>query len=144
MSSKGPVGIDISGLGDARLQARLKQLDAKVQRKVVRQALRAGAKVVLAATKALVPVDTGALKSGLKLRALKSRRGTFGIQVQTPTRAQLGIPSDAKGYYPAVLEYGAEGHPAKPYLRPALEQARTAATTTIRTAIAQGVEDAAK
>jgi len=144
MARRGPVGIDISGLGDARLQARLKRLDAKVQKKVVRKALRAGAKMVLAAARALVSADTGALRAGLKPRALKARRGTFGVQVMTPTREQLGIPADASGYYPAVLEYGAEGHPARPFLRPALDQARSTATSAIREAIVQGIDEAAK
>lgn len=142
--SRGPVTVDISALGDVRLQKRLARLTTKMQKSIVRRALRAGAKEILAVTKQLVPVDTGKLREGLKIRATKARRGSFGVQVQTPTRADLGIGADEKGFYPAVLEYGADGHPPHPYLRPALEQGRAAALDAIATGIREGIDEAVK
>lgn len=56
-----------------------------------------------------VRVRPGALKRGIRIRALKSKRGkfqNFGSVIFTPTREKLKIPGDYKWYYPALLEYG--------------------------------------
>ena len=66
------------------------------------------------------------LKDTLKVKPVKARRGAFGYGVRTGTRQELGIPADAKGFYPIALEYGwvtARGGrhiPPRPYMRPAL------------------------
>jgi hypothetical protein len=46
-------------------------------------------------------------------------------KIVTGTRLELGIPIDAKGYYPAVIEYGTSKQAAKPFMRVALAQLRT-------------------
>lgn len=130
-----PRFIDISQLGDARLQKRLDQLDKRVQKAIVRRGLRKAAKDVLDSARANVAVDTGALRDGLAVKAVKPKRGVFGLQVATPTRAELGIDAEAKGFYPAVLEYGSENHTARPYLRPALDENREKARATIAASI---------
>ncbi|MGE0857796.1 MAG: HK97-gp10 family putative phage morphogenesis protein [Gammaproteobacteria bacterium] len=129
--------IDISQLGDKRLQKKLDKLDKRVQKAIVRRGLRKAAKDVLESARAIVPVDTGALRDGLAVKALKPKRGSFGVQVVTPTRAELGIPADAKGYYPAVVEYGSDKRnlPPRPYLRPALDQNREKGKRTVADSI---------
>jgi len=136
------IAVDISGLGDTRLGKQLAKLEARIQKKIVRKALRTAGKMVLADARARVPVDTGALKKGLKLRAVKSRGGFVGVHITTPRRDELGIPQSAKHYYPAVLEYGAENHPARPYLRPALDANRSKAIEIIRSEIRKAVSSA--
>lgn len=135
-----PKFVDVSQLGDKRVSAKLARLDIKVQKKIVRQALRKAAAPILATAKARVAVDTGALRDGLTIRAVKAKKGVFGIQVATPRRAELGIPADAKGFYPAVLEYGSVDHPPKPYLRPALEQNRDRALATVADFVRDEIE----
>lgn len=126
-----PGFVDISGLGDKRISAKLGALDLKVQKKIVRKALRKAARPILAEARARVAVDTGKLRDGLSIKAVRARRGVFGVQVVTPRRVDLGIPADAKGFYPAVLEYGSENHPPRPYLRPALDANREKAVDTV-------------
>lgn len=116
--------VDITMLGDKKLSRKLARLPVAMQRKVVRPSLRAGAKPMLASAKQNCPVKTGKLKKSLKLRALKARRGNFGVMVRTGTREDLGIPADAKGYYPIAVEFGHGGPqpaPAHPYIRPAFD-----------------------
>lgn len=140
-----PGFVDISGLGDKRLSAKLAQLDLKVQKKMVRKALRKAGRPVLEEARARVPVDTGRLRDGLFLRATKRKRGTFGVEVAMPLRADLGISANAKGYYPAVIEYGAENHPPQPFLRPALdankERAIRIVADFVRSEISSAVAD---
>ena len=81
---------------------------------LLRQAARKAARVVLADAKAGVPVDTGALRRGMKVRAQKGKKGRIAVRVMTPTREELAklYPEraqemlDSKFYFPAAVEYG--------------------------------------
>lgn len=136
--------VDISVLGDKALERKLRKLDERVQKKIVRKALRSGAKPVLADAKAYVPIDTGALESELKITASRARRGFFGVQVATPPRSILGIGPDDKGYYPAILEYGSDKMEPIPYLRPAFDNNRGRALAIIRDVLVKGVREAVR
>lgn len=132
--------IDISIFGDKQLSAKLSAMVPKVQKKITRQALRQGAKRVRDEARRLAPVDSGALKKSLKVRAAKNlRRGSFGLSVLTGTRAELGISPEAKFYYPAVLEYGGRGHEAQPYLRPAMDATRAEVLGLIKSSIREAL-----
>jgi len=116
--------IDISVLGDKKLQKQLKNIELKMQKKIVKKALRMGTKVVLARAKALVPVSLGNtqgkhLRDTLKIKAF-SKKGVFGSTVITGTREQLGIDANDRWYYPAHVELGTKKMSPRPYLRPAL------------------------
>jgi HK97 gp10 family phage protein len=123
--------IDITMLGDKELEKALAAIDEKMQKKLMQNALREGAKIIAEEAKVRAPKRTGMLKRSIKVRALhQKKRGTLGVQVQTGTRRELGISEQAYGYYPAALEYGwrmkrsGEHVPAKPYMRPALDTKR--------------------
>lgn len=132
--------IDISIFGDKALSAKLAAMPLKVQKKITRQALRQGGKRVRDEARRLAPVDTGALKKSIKVRAAKNlRRGSFGISVQTGTRAELGISPEAKFYYPAVLEFGGRGHEAQPFLRPAMDATRAEVLSLIKNSIREAL-----
>lgn len=87
--------------GGKALERKLKTLPTRVRNKVVRTALREGAKIVQHATKELAPVRTGLLKKSIKVRAAKRKRGRIAINVQ------MGA-GDYKGetFYGAFIEYG--------------------------------------
>lgn len=140
---------DISFLGDKELARKLKRLEDKAARDVVKPAAKSAGVPVLAAAKSKVPADRGRLRDGLKLSAF-SRKSGVGASVKTPTRKKLGIPADAKGYYPASLEYGwtlrvfgskfnTRVMPATPYLRPALDENATTAKNIMIREIRQGL-----
>jgi len=141
-------------VGDKKLQRILDKLPGVVQRKLVRKALRAGAKMVLASAKSKVPVDEGALKKGLKVKAMKRRKNRMGIVVEHPTRERLAaLQKDKKkaeriltekGYYPAAVEYGAPHMAARPHLRPALNENRAPVVATFRQELAQNLAAEAK
>ena len=152
--------------GDRELRAAFTTLKVKNGTKVLRRALREGGRPILADAKSRAPVDSGKLRDSIKLRAMRIRkRNRYGVQIRTGTRSELGIPSDARGFYPASQEYGwgegnsggsiaakalsaasggGRGGPARPYLRPALEGNRPGAMRIIRIWTWKGITDIAR
>ena len=116
--------IDISVLGDRTIQRKIKKLEFNLQKKIVRNALSRAMLPVRDKAKALAPFDTGLLEQSIKRRN-KTRRGFASSRIVTGTRAELGIPLKAKGYYPAVIEFGTATRPAYSYLRAAITSLRT-------------------
>jgi HK97 gp10 family phage protein len=123
--------IDITMLGDKELEKALAAIDEKMQKKLMQNALREGAKIIAEEAKARVSKDSGALAKSIRVRTLQQKkRGALGVQVETGTRQKLGIPAEQYGYYPAALEYGwrmkrtGRHVAAKPYMRPALDSKR--------------------
>lgn len=114
--------IDLKLLGDKALQRNIDKLTNAVQKKIVRKALRAEGKLLLADIKARILSirvtgrHTDPLARLTKLRAIKRSRSRIGVQIVTPTRDELGIPKDA-GYWPAHMELGSSTGPATSYLR---------------------------
>ena len=130
--------------GERRVQRKFRSLERKTAKKLVRQSLRDGGRVVLAEAKNLAPVATGALRDSIKLRALK-QKGSFGVQVQTGTRSELGIDPGDEYYYPAAVEFGhpapgREQAPAHPFLRPALDNKAVSAFRVIRSSLIARIE----
>lgn len=103
-------GIDISMIGDKGLERAFKRLPVALQKKGVRRAFTRAARPILKAVRSRVPGSGErhkALRSGIKSRAgRRTRRGIIRRWILLPTRAELGIPADAKHYWPAALEYG--------------------------------------
>lgn len=72
--------------GEKALLAALKQLPDKVQRKVLRPAIRSGTKILRDETKRRVPKVTRALEKSLRVRVMaKLRKGSIGFVVEAPT-----------------------------------------------------------
>lgn len=130
--------IDISLVGDAKLQADLKALPIAIQRKLIRKGMRTAGNIELKAAKeAAMSFSKGAegrldepfmpkIAKGLKLRALKRSRKGFGVRIVTPTREELGLAPTRKGYPPTHIEFGTGAskkggtkvmRPALPYMR---------------------------
>lgn len=86
--------------GLSQLNAMLQQLPAKVERNVLRGALRAGAQPVLADAKATVPVDSGLLRDGLKISTTAK-----GGRVTARVRA-----TGKHAFIAAWMEYGVAAH----------------------------------
>lgn len=100
-------GIVITGIKD--VDKRLKRLEPKIQKKVIRQAMRGGLKTLAALLRSEAPVDTGATKAGIKVRAVKSRRrGTIAMEVRIQESPETKRTSGKTGetvWYPAILEH---------------------------------------
>jgi HK97 gp10 family phage protein len=98
--------------GYQEIDAALAALEPKIQRKVVRGALRAGANRILGAALENIrtnpSIDEGKLLGALKVRALPRSRTSIGMAVYTKGAAHANI-----------VEYGSKRMPAEPFLRPA-------------------------
>ena len=140
--------IHIKGL--SALQAFLNVLPQKIQKNILRGALRAGAKVVRKAAKELAPVAEPSRKNKRKYGgyagALRDsiRHGTegrlVGGKVMAYVRAGSGAKKSKSVYYAHMVEYGTKPHwnneaktkwhpgaRPKAFLRPALDgQAKNA------------------
>ena len=122
-----------SVVGVAEVQRLFEQV-GKAPAKVLTKAVKNSAKIVLLAARANAPVDSGALKKGIKLKA--ERRGGKGKRVY-----QIGVFGSAGGgeefvkisaagkrsFYPASQEYGwtdqyGKYHPGYSYLRNAADR----------------------
>jgi len=100
--------LHVSGMSE--LDSLLKELPAKIEGNIMRGAVRAGAKVMEARAKELVPVDDGDLRDSIKVRA-KSKRG----QVSATVRA-----GSKKAFYAHMVEFGTARHFIKPKKRKSL------------------------
>jgi hypothetical protein len=130
--------VDVSFIGDRELERKLRTLAGPMQRKIVRAALRESAKrtlprVISNLSGEPVGVRTGTLRAAFaaqKVRAGRSRRG-IRLGITFPTRDELGIAPDDPYFYPAAVEYGHSGVAARPFLRPAVDNHRSAELSAI-------------
>jgi HK97 gp10 family phage protein len=108
--------VHIKGLSE--LQKFLDQLPAKIERNVLRGALRAGARVIMAEAKRLVPVSAptsenkklyggyaGALRDSLRVTTKSS-----GGRVTSSIKAGGKVKGGADIYYAHMVEYGTKAH----------------------------------
>lgn len=132
--------IVITGLEE--IDKRLGRLEPKVQKKVVRQAMRRGLKVLQQAVKTEAPVDTGATRSEVKVRAVKSRRrGSIQLEVRVEAVDETKRTSAKTGktvFYPAILEYTSDA-----FMERAYDSAAERARQVTLTALTQGIESEA-
>jgi len=111
MANKGNVIVT----GDKALDKTMATMEAKVQKKVARHAMRVAAKsIILPAAKRRVPVLSGALKRSLKVKAMKRSRSRIGVAVEAGDGFFKG-----EQYYSGMVEFGWKSAPAHPFLRPA-------------------------
>lgn len=112
--------VEMAVFGDRALGIQLEGLGRRAN-PVTRTVLRKSARRLRSAIASRTPVDRGDLKREMKRAKIVSQGGRRGIRigVAMPEREALGIPADAKGYYPAVIEYGSKkrGIPANSYIR---------------------------
>jgi HK97 gp10 family phage protein len=129
--------------GVKEIDAKLKTLEQRVQKKVLRQAMRSGMKLVLADAKSRVPVLSGLTKQNLKLRAMKRSRSKQGLLVQVKSAEGLTKTTKAgqKFFYPAVVEF----MPGHAFMRPAFDsKGPQARDTTMRELLDGTLKEAAK
>jgi len=109
--------------GVKEIDRNLKTLEQRVQKKVVRQAMRKGMKLVLADARVCVPVLSGLLKSHIKMRATKRRQDRMGLVIWiTPDPEFVKISrANKRAFYPSSVEYGHGTVPAHPFMRPAYD-----------------------
>lgn len=100
--------LHVSGLSE--LDKLLKELPAKVERNILRGAMRAGAKVFEGRAKELVPVKSGQLRDSIKV-STRSKRGRVSATVRAGGK---------KAFYAHMVEFGTARHFIKPRKRKSL------------------------
>ncbi len=141
-------GIDIRMIGDKKLSRKFAGLERKTQGKIVRPALRNSAKrikpeIVKRVSGLPVGVVTGrylAAWQKAKIRRGKGKRGLIRIGIASPTREELGISPQDPFYFPNAIEYGHEGAPPHPHMRPAVDENRGREHRLIGREIGRGIE----
>jgi HK97 gp10 family phage protein len=95
--------------GIAELKKTFSQIDSELQA-ALKEALSAGAAVVVRDAKIRCPVDTGTLR-----RSLREIR-----KIGSPGRIESNVGTDIE--YAPHVEYGTRYQASQPYLRPALDE----------------------
>lgn len=105
------VGGEIKGLD--KLAKNADKLSKSFGRTTLRTALRNAAKPVRQKARAIVPRDSGNLRRAIAVNAKVDRDGEG--------YADVGYRRD-KAFYGGFVELGTSQQPARPYLRPALDE----------------------
>jgi HK97 gp10 family phage protein len=140
------MGIDRKSIvitGLKQVDKRLRTLEPRVQKKVIRQAMRKGLKVLAAAVKAEAPVLTGTMRDNVKVRAVKSRRrGSIQLEVRIEANDETKHTSPKTGktvFYAAVVQYGPD-----PFMERAFDSAGERARQVALKALLGGIEREAR
>ena len=144
--------------GAEQIEKALLNLDRKLARKIVRKALRPALKPILAKARALVPVESGALRKSLKLATGRRKRGEFKMIVWSGEKGMKLNTGEA--FYGAFLELGHKYGkrpsksvnkktgdsraiiPAKPFLRPAFDAGKERMIKMTEDGIIKGILEA--
>jgi HK97 gp10 family phage protein len=94
----------------------LEKLDRKTQKKVIRQAIRAGAKVFAKEMKANAPVETGRLKRSIKVRMGKRRKNIISVSAYV-----TGGRESEEASVALFKEFGTKHMEKKPFVGPAFD-----------------------
>lgn len=89
--------------GGRQLDELLQQLPVKMEKNILRSAMRAGAAAVLPDVKARIPVDHGDLRASARITT-SARRGTVSASVKVGNRV---------AYYASMVEFGTRPHVIK-------------------------------
>jgi HK97 gp10 family phage protein len=119
------------------LQAMLKELPDRIERRVVKNALNDAAAPILEDAQARAPILTGAVRASLRVVTRKTKTG-FTARVQTKDGDFVG-----NEFYASFHEYGSSHQPAKPFMRPAFDHNVHNAIRTITARLASGIVEAA-
>jgi HK97 gp10 family phage protein len=129
-------------IGGRELDAFLQQLPVKVERNILRAAMRAGANVFKAAAKEAVPVDDGDLKASIRVTT-RTKNGTVyaslkaggkkaphwhWVEFGTAAHKIRAKPNHALSFGGVTVhEVDHPGAKPKPFMRPAFDSAAAAA-----------------
>lgn len=114
----------------------LRELEPKIGKKVIRQAMRKSMKPVKTAVEQNAPVgETGLLAASVKIRAAKKSRKSFGIDVTIGEKDWVG-----KTWYAAAVEYGTSRMEGRGFMRKAFDESGDEAKGIAIRSILEGLE----
>ena len=152
--------VKIEGLKE--LQEALRQLPLEIQKRPLRSAVSAGAKVIMDEAIRRAPQgETGNLRKAMYRYRSRSRsttgQETFLVGVRKGKKEYVDsaknrrlnrvgkkYTTQGKAYYWRFVEFGARKMAARPFLRPAFESKKMEAVETIKNRLAVAIENTAK
>lgn len=131
------VTVDTDVIGVEQTIEALRSLPAAMQRRVIRDALRAGSRELLREEATTVPVGLGTATQpgGTLFRSLRVFPYRIGKR-----QMRVFVGAGPEGFYGRFLEYGTRNMPAKPWLRPALHAAFSPVLEAARSEIGEGID----
>lgn len=150
------IHVDIRGLG--LLAQDFQRLARGAQRKVLRQATMAGARVGRDAIRGQAPVDEGDLKrnvvaaskkqnppgtftAGVRVRAEKGRYANTALN-RRKRRVGQAYEKPGPAYYWRFSEFGTSQEPARPWIRPTWDANEAEIAEAVRNRLAQAIDEA--
>ena len=154
--------------GAKELQAKLDTLGRKVEKRVLKKAVRAGQNVLLKRARANARALPQSARFGGAIKAViakniviktprKQQRGTYSLHVQMRPGMDAVLAAYTKGshttlkdrkehatrhYLPALIEYGHGSNPrqaARPFMRPAAASTRTETVRVLQLELQRGI-----
>lgn len=132
----------VVGLKEAR--AALQKLPGNVQHRVMRKAVRAGAAVMRSEIRAAAPVSETQSKMSRKYGRIKDNIRIIRLRRDVPDSSVAYRVNTGGAPHAYWYEYGTKKQIARPFFRPAVDQAWQQAVTRIRERLASGVEREAR
>ncbi len=126
------VEVRIEGLRE--LDRKLRRLEGRVARKIVRDATRKGAQALRKEIRAAAPRRTGFLRRHIRYRTTS----------RSPTHYTISVGPDRGAFYGRFVELGTQKMAARPFMRPAFERARERIVRIVTDRLREGIERAAR
>jgi HK97 gp10 family phage protein len=145
--------LSLTPTGFEAFDLKLKAMENKVAKKIVRQATKAGAKNTLKRVKANALSMVGGEMGTLIARSAKvfvfkhQRRGSWGVQIGMDPREDRFIhisQSGRRNYIPSAIEYGHGNARPIPYIRRAWEETKREDVKIMGKKLKEGIEREAK
>lgn len=116
------------------------QLYSKKILSEARPAMLAGADKVVGTAKLLVPRDSGHLATTIKRSGIqKTKKGNDMVEISAGD-ASTTVGARKQFQLARIVEFGAQGRPAQPYLRPAMRRHRNAIRSAMRRAMGRALK----
>jgi len=103
--------LHVKGLSE--LRKALQELPDKIEKNILRGALRAGANAMKKAAQDKVPVHSGALRDSIRVKSYSKKNAAGRLHMNI-------VAGDKKAYYAHMVEFGTAAHFIKPKSRKSL------------------------
>ena len=132
--------VRIEGLRE--LNATLKKLEDRTQKRILNRAVNAGAVVIRNEARQNAPQDTGKLKRNIITAKRRAQKGqaVYAVSVRRKGKAE----DSRNAFYGYFVEFGTSKMTARPFLTPAFEGKREEAMRQIAKTLGEGIDKAAK
>lgn len=126
--------------GLEQLISKLNSLPDKLEKKVVRTAVRKGAILIRNKAREKAPTGTGTLKKSIKIRSNRAGNGVVSFKIGPTNDKKKGTDI----FYGRFQEFGTSKMPAHPYMRPAYDESESEVLDAVINEIKSKLNEAIK